>query len=136
MSVIPIKRILTILLAVLLALGLLATCSGSSSDTSSLVTPGNPTGDKWSVFIYLCGTDLETTGGMASINVQEMLGVSIPENVKVIIQTGGTEKWAMEGIDPEKLERYEAKDGSFELVGDAPLASMGAADTLGSFLIW
>ncbi|KUO66616.1 MAG: hypothetical protein APF84_04050 [Gracilibacter sp. BRH_c7a] len=138
------KRILTILVAVLLAIVLLSTCGGGTEETSSPINPenpsllklSNPSGDTWSVFIYLCGTDLETQWGLASHNIMEMLQVNIPENVKVVIQTGGTVKWAIEAINPEKLQRYEAKGGNFEIAGEAPLASMGEADTLGSFLEW
>lgn len=130
------KRILKILGVALLAIVLLTTCFGDNQKTSSVVTSGNPSGDTWSVFIYLCGTDLETQWGLASHNIMEMLQVSIPENVKVVIQTGGTEKWALEAINPEKIQRYEARGGNFEIAGEAPLANMGEADTLGSFLQW
>lgn len=64
------KRILILLLTVLLAIVLLTTCGESAQEASSPVKPepslvklGNPSGDKWSVFIYLCGTDLETQSG-------------------------------------------------------------------------
>lgn len=66
------KRILTILLTVLLGLGLLSALGGGSQETSSVVKPGNSSGEKWSVFIYLCGTDLETQWGLASHNIMEM----------------------------------------------------------------
>ena len=47
----------------------------------------------WTVFVYLCGTDLESDGGFATGDVQEMLNASTGSNVRFVVQTGGTYYW-------------------------------------------
>ncbi|MBQ6320803.1 clostripain, partial [Candidatus Saccharibacteria bacterium] len=41
--------------------------------------------DTWLIYWYLCGTDLETEGGAASADFQELLNVTLPANIKVLI---------------------------------------------------
>lgn len=92
--------------------------------------------DTWSVFLYMCGTDLESEGGAATQNLQELMSVSQSDNVSFIVQTGGTAAWQTEGIDPKSLQRWELEGGSLSLVDEQPLTSMGDAQTLGDFLSW
>lgn len=98
--------------------------------------PGNPGGDTWTVFVYLCGTDLETRYGCASSNIAEMAEAAQSDNVNVILQTGGTRQWAIDAISSEELQRWRVIPGDMELVGSVPLANMGDENTLGEFLSW
>ncbi len=61
------------------------------------LTPGTD----WTVAVYLCGTNLESFGGSASEDISEMLSATIPDNVNVLLLTGGTAEWQ----DPE-VEGY------------------------------
>lgn len=90
----------------------------------------------WSVFVYLCGTDLESGQGSATQNLEEMFDVSTNGNVNLVVQTGGTAEWWTEGISADTLGRYIIEDGFMTLVDEQPSASMGDANTLGSFLTW
>lgn len=93
-------------------------------------------GTTWSVFIYLCGTDLESQKGfLASVNIDEMINADHSDAVTVVFQTGGTAQWGYD-IDPGKLQRFEVVDGGFVLRDEQALASMGEADTLGDYLAW
>ncbi len=92
--------------------------------------------DTWTVFIYMCGTDLESRKQAATKNLDELFQVEFSANVNVIIQTGGTEKWHTEGIDPTKLQRFLVKDGGLVLLDEQELANMGSASTLYGFLSW
>ena len=49
--------------------------------------------DKATVMVYMCGTDLETRGGMASNDMREMAAATLGSNVDVIIYTGGCTSW-------------------------------------------
>lgn len=112
--------------------------------------------DTWTIFVYLCGTDLESLAGMGTFNIEQMLQTAFPENVQVIIQTGGTESWGnldtdgledsgldfslleqhpIADIDPTVLQRYKVTD-ELTLVDEQPLRSMGSAKTLYDFLSW
>lgn len=44
------------------------------------------------VFVYMCGSDLESENGLASGDIEEMIAGSKSENVKFVIQTGGRER--------------------------------------------
>lgn len=96
----------------------------------------NPAGDTWTVLVYLCGTDLESDGAYASVNVAEMCLARQSDQVNIIIETGGTRQWAIEGIDPDKCQRWKVIPEDIELVESLPSANMGEADTLGDFLSW
>ena len=39
----------------------------------------------WSIFLYLCGSNLETKNGSAGKNLDELLSVDIPDNVHIIV---------------------------------------------------
>ena len=108
----------------------------SFSDDGKMVR-SNPNGETWSVFVYLCGTDLESEkGNLASINIEEMLGAEKSDHVNIVFQTGGTKAWGYPDIDPSKLQRYEVQGNGFILKDEQPLASMGRAVTLGNYLQW
>jgi len=128
------KKIFSLLISVSLVFSLLTGCFLFKDDKLDL---SNPDGEKWSVFVYICGTDLESKkGNMASINIDEMLKADKSDNVNIVFQTGGTESWGYEEINPGKIQRFEIQGSGFALKDEQPLASMGRADTLGSFLNW
>ena len=106
-----------------------------SQTSASSAAPGTG-GDTWSVFLYMCGTDLESNGGAATQNLQEIMSVSQSDKVHFIIETGGTAEWQTEGIDSDSLQRWELSGGSLSLVDQQPLSSMGDAQTLGDYLSW
>lgn len=88
----------------------------------------------WVVYWYLCGSDLESNYGAASNDIAELLDVSLPENVKVVIQTGGTSQWQSEFISAETLGRYLYDHSGLQLLEELPLANMGDGQTLAEFL--
>lgn len=96
-------------------------------------------GESWSIYIYLCGTDLETEYGMATSNIDELMSVSDPHpDVNVYIQTGGTEQWQNGIVDPSVMQRYhvDAANQSLTLLDEGELTSMGDESTLADFLSW
>ncbi|MCL1855271.1 MAG: clostripain-related cysteine peptidase, partial [Clostridia bacterium] len=96
-------------------------------------------GDSWAVYIYLCGTDLETEAGMATDNMVELLSVGAynPE-VNVYFQTGGTRQWQNDNIDASVMQRYhvDSRQGDIVLLEEGELTSMGDEATLLDFLQW
>jgi hypothetical protein len=88
----------------------------------------------WAIYWYLCGSDLETEDGSASIDLEEMLKVKLPPDVTVVIQTGGASKWRSPSIDPRTLGRYVYTGAGFRKVASLPRASMGRTETLTGFL--
>ena len=90
--------------------------------------------ESWIVCWYLCGSDLESDYGAATEDLNELMEVSLPENVKVVIETGGAVQWDNDTVNPEKIQRYVYSSEGLELVDEQPLANMGEADTLEDFL--
>ncbi len=92
------------------------------------------TDDTWAIYWYLCGSDLESEGGAATADLEELIQVTLPENVQVVIQTGGAYSWENDSIDSESLGRYLYAGDELQYLESQSMASMGKADTLQDFL--
>lgn len=134
------KRRLTALLLILTMSLALAACGGGGEDNSSVSRePSVPAanlgdGGSWAVYWYLCGSDLESNGGFATTDLSEMMEVKLPENVTVVIQTGGAAVWQNEQMDSALLQRWVYDSQGLRLVEELDSASMGDAQTLYEFL--
>ena len=117
------KKLLSLFLALAIILSLAACNAKPDSGDGS-----------WAVYWYLCGSDLETNGGFASTDLSEMMEVELPENVNVVIQTGGASVWQNEYMDPTKLQRWLYNSEGLQLLEEQETANMGDASTLSDFL--
>lgn len=90
----------------------------------------------WTIFVYMCGSDLESDGGFATADLQEMLDASTGSNIRFIIQTGGSAQWKNNVVSAGQLGRYEVCGGKIYTLDAQPDASMGDAGTLSAFLEW
>ncbi|MBQ9015587.1 MAG: hypothetical protein IJ109_05640 [Firmicutes bacterium] len=68
------------------------------------------------VLLYICGSNLETASGMATYNLQQILGANFSQSgrVKVVVMTGGSDQWHLESnalADPNELG-LESEDGA------------------------
>ena len=116
------NKIFVFLLALAMCLSLVA-CGGDEAADGS-----------WAVYWYLCGSDLETDGGFATTDLSEMMEVQLPENVNVVIQTGGAAVWQNDQMNPEKLQRWLYNSEGLQLIEEQDTANMGDAQTLYEFL--
>lgn len=92
--------------------------------------------DEWTIMLYLCGTDLESNHGFASINLNEICNADIPDDVNFLVETGGTNEWYWDGIDASVLSRFRVADRDLQLQETQPSASMGKVSTLVDFVKW
>ena len=120
------KRIAALLLSLAAALSLTACDEETDLSTDD--------GTTWAVYWYLCGSDLESGGGFASCDLFELLETDLPENVTVVIQTGGAEEWQNDFVESSVLQRYVYDSDGLYLVEEQPSASMGDSETLEDFL--
>ena len=98
-----------------------------------------PMGDKgkWTIFVYLCGTDLESSGqGSATGDIQQMMAAESSDNVRFVVQTGGTKKWINEAFSASEAERWVVQNQDMQKVGSVPLKNMGSSENLADFLKW
>lgn len=131
------KKALIFVLALVMTMSLVA-CGDDgelesvSKDLSSASDEGSDL--EWVVYWYLCGSDLETEYGAATYDLDEMLEVELPDNVKVIIQTGGAEEWQNDIVDPDKMQRYVYDSEGLFLIEEKAPENMGDPQTLANFL--
>lgn len=90
----------------------------------------------WTIFVYLCGADLESEDGSATDDMEEMLYACTEPNIKFVVQTGGATEWQNYGISSSKLQRYVISDGTIRLVDEVKDANMGDKATFQSFILW
>ena len=89
---------------------------------------------KLTLMIYVCGSNLESSYGSASSDLQEMIDSGGPgEDVSVLVMTGGTRYWAM-GYDPAECQIQELRRRGLRTVWRNDAASMGASATLTALL--
>lgn len=108
---------------------------------------------KWTIMIYMCGSSLESgtddngkvpsasnAEGIATSDIEEIISVDgQPDDVNIIIETGGSNVWKANDkfhISNHNLERWHISD--HQLIKDASLAkaNMGLEKTFESFLEW
>ena len=96
--------------------------------------------DDYTIMIYMCGSNLESDsdGGLATDNITEILSVNnMPDNVNIIIETGGAKKWKSKyGISANYLQRWHVENKQLIMDEQLPKASMGLSSTFQSFIEW
>ena len=90
----------------------------------------------WSVFVYMCGSNLEDDDGLATNNMLAMLNSETDERVKFIVETGGANEWQNDWCKADAIQRLAIYDGQAEVVDEQPIANMGDSQTLADFLKW
>ena len=90
--------------------------------------------DNWVVYWYICGSDLETEYGSATTDIEEMLDVNLPPNVKIVLQTGGSYEWQNDVMGNNVIGRYLYDASGLHELEMVPDADMGDKSTLQNFL--
>ena len=88
----------------------------------------------WAIYWYLCGSDLESKHGSASADIDEMLEIKLPENIKVVIETGGASDWTNKMIKSDRMTRFVYSHNGLKKIQNTELSNMGAQETLHDFL--
>lgn len=120
------KRIIAVCLLIALMISALAACGGPD---------GGGADDRRTLFIYMCGSNLETKQGLAGKNIDELLSADTGD-LNIVIQTGGAKTWRSHGISAEANQRYEVRDGELVLIETLTQLNMGDPGTLTDFLKW
>ena len=95
----------------------------------------NASNEKYTLMVYVCGSNLESDGGYASADLEEMLKATIADEINVVVYTGGAKRWFDNGISSETNQIYLVKDHKLTLVKDnLGLQNMADPNTLASFM--
>ncbi len=93
--------------------------------------------DVVTIMVYMCGADLESKSGMATRDIQEMLGANLGDNVNLLIYTGGAKKWQNNMVSSSTNQIYQVKNGRLTLLKDnLGKEPMTKAGTLSGFISW
>lgn len=128
------KKHITKVLLLLTAVMILSGCSKTDPADKTNKTAGRTL--EYAIYIYMCGSTLETKNGAATKNITEMLQSNLPDGTEVIIETGGAKKWRNYDISADATSRYRLNGGSLELLDTLPQSNMGNTETLSDFLTW
>lgn len=91
--------------------------------------------DVVTLMIYMCGSDLESEYGTASVDINEILSADISENLNIVIETGGCTDWTNEKISEERNQIFSIENEELTLVNDdLGLRSMAEPSTLTDFI--
>lgn len=115
--------------------------TGKMSIKRPMIDNPTPMGrvDTWTIFVYLCGSDLESRllfGGAASSDIEEMCKATATNQVRFVVETGGSDYWHNSKIDSNSLCRFVIEKGTLKEVDTTLQASMGKSSTLSDFLCW
>jgi hypothetical protein len=90
--------------------------------------------DTWAIYWYLCGSDLESDYSFATTDLNEMMQVVLPDNVFVIIETGGSAEWNNDFVDENYICRFLYAGDQLYLLDRLPSQNMSERKTFEDFL--
>ncbi|MDD7429874.1 MAG: clostripain-related cysteine peptidase [Oscillospiraceae bacterium] len=89
----------------------------------------------FTLMVYMVGSNLESDGGLATDDIEEICNGYSGKNVNIIIQTGGTVRWYYDGISSKKCQRFKVESYGLELVDNSVgMQNMSSKNTLGNFI--
>lgn len=90
----------------------------------------------WTILVYLCGSDLESEDGCATLDINEMAEATASDDYIYVVQTGGTNSWDNDYISSDGIQRLSISNGKVTVLQELEAQNMGEADTLANFLAW
>ena len=70
--------------------------------------------DTVTIMVYMCGTDLESSYGMATSDLVEMQSAAISDKVNIIVETGGCKYWRNSIISSNSNQIYQITAGKIK----------------------
>ncbi len=82
------------------------------------------------------GSDLESEYSAGTEDLYEMMKVGSNDNMNIVIETGGTNKWNNYYVDPSQNQRWLVQNNNMKHLADLGQKNMGSGDTLRDFVTW
>ena len=118
------KKIHFLLFLILCLIFLLYACDDepdeSNTDRANKVHSVDSDGESWVFYWYICGSDLESEYGCASLDFEELTNVVLPENISVVFEAGGASTWYND-FDPDVLTRGIYNCEGIQMLKNFPL---------------
>ena len=84
--------------------------------------------------IYMVGSDLESTGSMATFDLNDINGQKIDlDNNNVVLMVGGSKKWH-NFVNEDEIGMYELSKSGFKKIKSYGVSSMGSVSIFSKFL--
>ena len=100
-----------------------------------LILSGDMNKGKKTLMVYMVGSNLETTYGLASLDIAEMINSGYDlNNMNVLLYTGGAKEWQTAEISSEDHGVYLITSEGIEKVKSFNKDKMGLSSTLSRFL--
>ncbi len=91
----------------------------------------------WTVFVYMCGTDLESKQASATEDLNEMLkATSKCKKLRFVVETDGTKKWQNTTCKAKTKQRFLISGGKIKELYSGKSTNMGLSSTLSDFVRW
>lgn len=91
----------------------------------------------WTVFVYMCATDLESSQGSATYDLMEMVDATEScSKLRFVVEADGTSEWWNDLCENNKKQRIVIENGDAEIVDSRSSTNMGKSETLENFLVW
>lgn len=91
---------------------------------------------EYTFLIYMNGSDLESEYSAGTEDLYEMMKVGSNDNINIVIETGGTNKWNNYYVDPNQNQRWLVQKSNMAHLVDLGQKNMGDGDTLRDFITW
>ena len=98
------------------------------------VTPRGGGEDVVTLMLYLCGSDLESEGGAATSDLDEIMQANISDKLNIVVETGGAYDWQNNYVDAETNERWLITDEGPQFLQDVGERDMSDGGTLSDFI--
>lgn len=124
------------LLSVVTVLGILLSscgCSHGSLVVEKEAKRREATGESWTVLLYMCAGDMEEKDGRAS-EVLSSLSFDLPENINVVVETGGSHSWSNSEIRADRIHDYTVQKNGLRVINENLIKNMGDGATYQEFL--
>ena len=114
----------------------LSSCSDNGQESHALAQFRDTynKNDTWLIHWYLCASDLETTSAAATNDLEKLASLNLPDNVKVLIQAGGTREWQNDLLEGDQVFRLLYEGDEFRILEKVPNTDMGSMKGLADFL--
>ncbi len=91
----------------------------------------------WTVFVYMCGSDLESDQASATEDLTEMSDATQNcGNLRFVVETDGTAQWQNNICKNNAKQRFLIQGGDLTEVYSGSSTNMGVSSTLSDFLEW
>lgn len=107
----------------------LSCCLGNGQMAAASETNYN-----WLIYVYLCGSDLESQGGMATMDLMEMMAAELDDTAAFYVQTGGAAAWDNDVVSADASERYLVTENDIYMLEQLESENMGEASVLAEFI--